>query len=254
MIEPANNGIDWKDWSEDAFLRARRQGKPVLLSLTATWCHWCHVMDQTTYADAQVIDLVSSRYIPVRVDVDRRPDLSRKYNQGGFPSLALLSDKGELLAGKVYVPPEEMARLLEQVSDSYSASPEVKPNVQVPPSPKRRTESQGQSPIQLVLDRLDELYDRDFGGFGNEPKQPPWEGLRFLLALHSRRGDAHLLKMVVRTLDGMKAGLYDQKDQGFFRYSVARDWKVPHYEKMLVTNANLVILYLEAYQSTGRAS
>ncbi len=254
MTEPADNGIDWQDWSEDTFLRARRQGKPVLLSLTATWCHWCHVMDQTTYADAQVINLVSSRYIPVRVDVDRRPDLSRKYNQGGFPSVALLSDKGELLAGKVYTPPEEMARLLEQVSDRYPASPDVKPNVEPTPSAIRRAESQGQSPVRLVLARLEELYDRDFGGFGIEPKQPPWEGLRFLLALHSRSGDTDLLKMVVRTLEGMKIGLYDQKDQGFFRYSVARDWKVPHYEKMLVTNANLVILYLEAYQSTGKSS
>ena len=254
MSQSADYGIDWNDWSEEAFLRARSQGKPVLLSLTATWCHWCHVMDQTTYADAQVIDLVSSCYIPVRVDVDQRPDLSRKYNQGGFPSNVLLSDKGELLAGRVYAPPEEMAHLLKRVSDGYSASPDAKPNFEATPSPMRRTGSQGQSPAQLVLARLLELYDQEFGGFGCEPKQPPWEGLRFLLALHSRLGDASLLKTVVRTLEEMAVGLYDQKDQGFFRYSVARDWKVPHYEKMLTTNANLVTLYLEAYQATGKAN
>ena len=252
MSQPAVRGIDWKDWSEEIFTRSRSQGKPILLTLTATWCHWCHVMDQTTYADGQVINLVNSRYIPVRVDVDRRPDLSRKYNQGSLPSMALLNDRGELLAGQVYTPAEEMARFLEQTSERYSASPDAKTNDQGPPSPIRQSPSQAQSPVRLVLARLEELYDRDFGGFGDEPKQPPWEGLRFLLALYSRSGDANLLKMVVRTLDGMSAGLYDQKNQGFFRYSVARDWKVPHYEKMLTTNANLVMLYLEAYQATGK--
>jgi len=111
-----------------------------------------------------------------------------------------------------------------------------------------------------VLERLRELYDPEFGGFGREPKQPPWEALRFLLALdgrlrgrsQGRSGDKGLLEMVVNTLEGMRAGLYDQNDQGFFRYSVARDWRVPHYEKMIVTNANLAWLYLEAYQVTGR--
>ena len=94
MDGSASNSIDWNQWSEEVFLRARQQSKPVLLTLTATWCHWCQVMDQTTYSDERVIRLISSRYVPVRVDVDRRPDLSRKYNQGGFPSVALLNDSG----------------------------------------------------------------------------------------------------------------------------------------------------------------
>ena len=247
----ADNSINWHQWSEEVFLFARQQGKPILLTLTATWCHWCHVMDQTTYSDEKVIRLISSRYVPVRVDVDRRPDLSRKYNQGGFPSVALLNGSGEILAGRVYTPPEQMALLLEQVSDSYPELPDAKLDVPADPTSKGSTE--GQSPVQVVLSRLKDLYDQDFGGFGDEPKQPPWEGLRFLLALHSRLGEASLLKMVVRTLDGMASGLYDQKDQGFFRYSVARDWKVPHYEKMLTTNASLATLYLEAYQVTHKA-
>ena len=108
----ADSTINWNQWSEEVFLSARQQGKPVLLTLTATWRHWWHVMDQTTYADEEVINLISSRFIPVRVDVDRRPDLSRKYNQGGFPSVALLNDRGEILAGRVYTPPEQMALLL----------------------------------------------------------------------------------------------------------------------------------------------
>ena len=237
MGESTEHSINWNQWGDEVFLLARQQGKPVLLTLTATWCHWCHVMDQTTYSDEKVIRLISSRYVPVRVDVDRRPDLSRKYNQGGFPSVALLNPNGEILAGRVYTPPEEMALLLEQVSDSYPELPEAK--LDVPADPTSTGSTEGQSPVQLVLSRLKDLYDQDFGGFGYEPKQPPWEGLRFLLALYSRLGEASLLKMVVRTLDEMAAGLYDQKDQGFFRYSVARDWKVPHYEKMLTNNASL---------------
>ena len=102
------------------------------------------------------------------------------------------------------------------------------------------------------MDHLQGLYDADFGGFGLEPKQPPWEGIRLLMAQYSRTRHKHVLKMITDTLDSMRLGLYDQKDQGFFRYSVARDWRVPHYEKMLVTNANMAVLYLEGYQLTGR--
>ena len=150
-----------------------------------------------------------------------------------------------------------MVRRLGQVIASY---PEPPPEATHPRLKEmasgfpRRDKSKGQddSPTARVLDRLKELYDLEFGGFGREPKQPPWEALRLLIALYSRSDEKPLLEMVVRSLEGMKTGLYDYNDQGFFRYSVARDWRVPHYEKMLVTNANLAILYLEAYQLTGR--
>ena len=250
-----SSSIAWREWNQDAFLAARREEKPVLLTLTASWCHWCHVMDQTSYSDPRVIDLVNSQFIPVKVDVDQRPDVSRRYNQGGFPSLAILDDQGNLLVGQVYTPPEQMVRLLEQVvAGDPTAGVVVKsPNREVTSNATKPLveESEG-SPAGLVLQRLHELYDPDFGGFGREPKQPPWEGLRYLMALYSRSGDKHLLKMITTTLEGMRVSLYDQKDRGFFRYSVARDWRVPHYEKMAVTNACLANLYLEAFQLTGR--
>ena len=212
-------------------------------------------MDETSYSDAQVISLVNSRFIPVSVDVDRRPDISRRYNQGGFPSVAILDDQANLIAGRTYTPPDQMVRFLEDVvADAPEASPKLG-NTGFNDSPnslQRRVGEINASPTSGVLQRLQVLYDSDFGGFGREPKQPPWEGLRFLMALYSRSGEKSLLKMITATLDGMRAGLYDQKDQGFFRYSVARDWRVPHYEKMIVTNANLAMLYLEAYQLTAR--
>lgn len=248
--------IHWREWGDDAFAASRQERKPLLLTLTATWCHWCHVLDQTSYADPRIISLINSNFIPVRVDIDRRPDISRRYNQGGFPSVAILDDEGDLLAGRVYVPPEEMLGLLEQVVATYPASaqpaaPEGQQNKReaLPQQPVAET---GASADDRVLRRLEEIYDPEFGGFGMEPKQPPWEGLRFLLALYSRSGATSYLKLAVDSLDGMMAGLYDRKDQGFFRYSVSRDWKVPHYEKMVVTNANLADLFLDAYQITHK--
>lgn len=110
------NSIAWRDWNETAFEAAKAEGKPVLLTLGATWCHWCHVMDETAYADERVIGLVNDRFIPVRVDVDQRPDISLRYNQGGYPSIALLTGNGEFVAGRPYTPPDEMLALLERVS------------------------------------------------------------------------------------------------------------------------------------------
>ena len=103
--EPAISPVAWRDWSDQTLLASRAEGKPVLLALTATWCHWCHVMDQTSYSDPTVIGLINKKFIPVRVDVDQRPELSARYNQGGFPSLAILDSGGAVIEGRVYVPP-----------------------------------------------------------------------------------------------------------------------------------------------------
>ena len=243
------DGIAWRDWSEDTFAASRSEGKPVLLTLGATWCHWCHVMDETSYSDPRVIELVNSGFIPVRVDVDQRPDISLRYNQGTYPSVAFLAPDGELLAGLPYTPADEMAAALEQISSGEFVEQASRP----PATAGSPTDDGNAASVDAVQDRLRELYDDEFGGFGVEPKQPPWEALHFLLARYQLTGDRRLLAMVEATLQGMWHGIYDRKDQGFFRYSVSRDWKVPHYEKMLVTNASLAIAYLEAFQVTHRA-
>ena len=250
MTQPdASNSIPWREWSEDAFDAARTQGKPVLLTLGATWCHWCHVMDQNAYSDERVIRLVNAGFIPVRVDVDQRPDISLRYNQGTYPSVAFLTGDGEFLAGRPYTPADEMTALLEQIS-SGEFVPETASAAQ---TETRSSNADSTSSSDAVLARLLDLYDDRFGGFGIEPKQPPWEALSFLAARYGATGDRQTLGMIETTLQGMWHGIYDQKDQGFFRYSVSRDWKVPHYEKMLVSNANLLLAYLGAYQITRRS-
>ena len=265
MSQPDDaNAISWRDWNEQAFDAAKAQDKPVLLTLGATWCHWCHVMDQTSYSDERVIELVNSRFIPVRVDVDQRPDISLRYNQGGFPSVAFLTGNGEFLTGRPYTPPDEMVALLERVSSGEVTPAEkdaptaLASSRQAPALPWREREISGSrngadSSVEAVTARLKELYDEQFGGFGVEPKQPPWEALRFLTARYGLTGDRAFLGMAEATLQGMWHGIYDRKDQGFFRYSVSRDWKVPHYEKMLVSNASLLVSCLEAFQLTRKA-
>ena len=247
--------IHWLDWGDEAFQRSLSEEKPVLLALTATWCHWCHVMDQTSYSHSKVISLINSRFVPVRVDVDQRPDLSHRYNQGGFPSVAVLDHQGELITGRIYTPPEEMVQFLEQVSSRYPETGEADghPGDEATPVPAAAP-SAGEpgSEVTSVLQRMEEMYDATYGGFGYEPKQPPWDGVGLLLARYGHTRDRNLLRMATTTLDGIQVGLYDRNDEGFFRYSVSRDWKVPHYEKMLCTNASLAVTYLDAYQLTGR--
>ncbi|MBU1914899.1 MAG: DUF255 domain-containing protein, partial [Candidatus Thermoplasmatota archaeon] len=114
----------WREWSKEAFDEASRTDKLIMLDLSAVWCHWCHVMDETTYSDTRVIKTVNERFVPVRVDIDRRPDISERYNRGGFPTTTFLSNKGEFVWGATYVPPQDMIKVLQAILDA-KASGEV---------------------------------------------------------------------------------------------------------------------------------
>lgn len=254
--------INWLPWGEEAFSRAAREEKPVLLSISAVWCHWCHVMDETTYSDPEVIDLINSNYIPVRVDNDRNPDINRRYNQGGWPTTAFLSSRGALLAGATYIPPETMRRVLARIYELYrrnraeleEAGEEMaaEKDVVVPLFVSRGAGHPDATLVGEVGASLLADWDRAYGGFGTEPKFPFPEALSLALHLHRRGGEEDYLALAAHSLRAMQEGnLWDRVEGGFFRYSTTRDWSVPHYEKMLGDNASLVALLLRAYGATG---
>ena len=239
--------IKWRTWSDKAFDEARLLNRPILLSISAVWCHWCHVMDETTYSHAGVIDLINREYLPIRVDNDVRPDINQRYNMGGWPTTAFLTSSGDILTGGTYMPPDQMADALARVSGYYRThQPEIASRVLE--ARKRVGAGITLSAAELdgglvdsVLEAVKNTYDPEFGGFGSAPKFPQTDALLLLLEQAQIRSDSVLRDMAVHTLDRMAAGgTYDHVEGGFFRYSTTQDWSVPHFEKMLEDHAGLV--------------
>jgi len=245
--------IRWLPWGEEAFSRAAREEKPVLLSISAVWCHWCHVMDETTYSDPVVIELINRHYIPVRVDNDRDPDINRRYNQGGWPTTAFLSSRGVLLAGATYIPPETMRKALERIHVLYR---ENRAQLEaMPPQAGAARSAAGdidRSLVELVGESILAAWDREHGGLGGEPKFPHLAVISFALHAHQRGRGEEFLAFATQSLRAMiQGGLRDHVEGGFFRYATSMDWSVPHYEKVLEDNAAFVPLLLRAYGATG---
>jgi uncharacterized protein YyaL (SSP411 family) len=260
-MEASRNGrkeIRWREWSTDAFDEAAKSEKLVLLDLFAPWCHWCHVMDRTTYSDSDVIRMINEKFVPVRVDIDGRPDISERYNRGGFPTTAFLSDRGESIWGATYVPPDDMKRIMKSVLAS-KASGEVdkvleRERMQFLDVSKalERKESADSTFVDSIFEDIFSTYDVQWGGFGGSQKFPHPDVIDLLLHKYLENQDAELSDAVVSTLDHMTDGLYDKVEGGVFRYSVTRDWKEPHYEKMLETNLGFLHNLVRAHQVLGQ--
>ncbi len=239
--------IRWREWGEDAFVRAKIEDKPVLLSISAVWCHWCHVMDETSYSDESIISSINENFVPVRVDNDRRPDVNARYNQGGWPTTAFLTPDGALLAGATYLPPEQMGAALEQISDFYKKNRE---QIEVRAAQIRERVGEyrladasalNDGIIARVLREAQDNYDPEYGGFGTTPKFPMVDVLELLLQEYRVTGEQRLYDMLARTFFGMSdGGMYDHVEGGFFRYSTTRDWSIPHFEKMTEDHAGLL--------------
>ena len=246
--------IDWQPWGEEAFKRAAAENKPVLLSISAVWCHWCHVMDETSYSDAAVIDLVNEMYIPIRIDSDRNPDINRRYNQGGWPTTAFLSSQGQLLAGTTYIPPEAMRKALERISDLYGEhSVEIEESADAALLPEVAEVELGLDQVREAGSLLLRSWDRTYGGLGTAPKFPHVDSISLALELFSDEEEREYLNFARSTLEAMIRGnLLDKVEGGFFRYSTTRDWSIPHYEKMLADNAALVPVLIKAYALTSK--
>jgi uncharacterized protein len=239
--------IAWMSWGPDAFARAREEDKPILLSISAVWCHWCHVMDETSYSDAGVIDTINRRYVPVRVDNDRRPDVNARYNMGGWPTTAFLAPDGTTLTGATYLPPQQMHRALDEVARFYAERKReigeraVEIAALQTHAPIPGDDRLDGTPITGLVEQLERSYDDEFGGFGDAPKFPQPDLHEFLFSEWRFSGRQPLYEMVARTMLSMaRGGMYDHVEGGFFRYSTTRDWSVPHFEKMAEDNAGLL--------------
>ena len=247
MARDRSSEICWEEWSDEAFERARNQDKLVLLSIGACWCHWCHVLDRSSYSDPQVVELINDRYVPIRVEADRRPDIQDRYLMGGWPTTAVLTPDARILTGSTYMPPERMLSLLRQIDQLYQED-----KASVTRRVSRMTEeaeeeidrhwgaASEKSPDREVIGALVTAMRREFdsinGGFGTEPKFPFPDAVRLAFLQSRRTGDGSMLEMALKTLDGM-TGLIDPVWGGMYRYAVDPQWKHPHYEKMLYVQA-----------------
>ena len=228
----------------------------MLLAISAVWCHWCHVMDETSYSDADVIRGINERYIPIRVDNDERPDVNRRYNMGGWPTTAFLTPDGEILNGATYIPPDAMRHYVAEVADVWrDKRDELEPRLRE--MKEHAAHEAAQRPGDLdrpIVDAISALirgqYDPEFGGFGREPKFSQPKLLRFLLDEYRRSANDAVATMLHKTLAAMASGgMYDPLEGGLFRYSTTRAWGVPHFEKMLEDNAELLWIYAEAHRT-----
>ena len=274
LLQHADNPVEWYPWGEEALERARREDKPILLSIGYAACHWCHVMAHESFEDEETAAVMNERFVNVKVDREERPDLDSLYmdavvamtGHGGWPMTVFLLPSGEPFLGGTYFPPEPRHGLpsfrdvLVAVSDAYRERREdvarqagtmveaLQRSAAVRPSADPLTES-----LLGEAERgLRRQFDSEWGGFGGAPKFPPASALEFLLRRHHRTGDEETLAMVTRTLDGMAAGgMYDLLGGGFHRYSVDERWLVPHFEKMLYDNALLASAYLHGWLVTA---
>ena len=252
--------VEWMSWGEEAFARAAREDRPILLSISAVWCHWCHVMDDTTYTDEAVIDTINKHYVPIRVDNDERPDVNARYNMGGWPTTAFLAPDGTTLTGATYLPPQQMRRALDEIARFYSeqkseiAQRAAELHARALEEPSIEDQNLNDAPIGELVDQLERAFDEEYGGFGDAPKFPQPEVHEFLLAEWRVGGNPRLHQMVAKTILSMaRGGTYDHVEGGFFRYSTTRDWSVPHFEKMAEDHAGLlrVLASLVTFAPTG---
>ncbi len=276
LLQHAHNPVDWYPWGEEAFERARREGKPVLLSVGYSTCHWCHVMEEESFEDVEIATYLNQNYIAVKVDRERRPDVDGVYmmavrtmvRRGGWPMTVWLTPDREPFYGGTYFPARDGDRgtrtgflsLLKLLKKKYDEKPEeivaTASDVRDRVAASMQTQAGDTLPDAAVLQRAFEMearaFDERFGGFGGAPKFPRSVRLGFLLRQYRRAADPRALHMVRKTLDAMAAGgIYDQIGGGFHRYSTDARWLVPHFEKMLYDNGQLVVAYVDAYQATG---
>ncbi|MBI4145782.1 thioredoxin domain-containing protein [Candidatus Woesearchaeota archaeon] len=230
--------MEWLDWGKAAFDEAKKKKKPILLNISAVWCHWCHTMQRLTYSDSGVQLFIEKNFVPVRVDTDKRPDVNERYNVGGWPSTVVLAHDGEPVSAATYVPVEHMVGFLEDGLNRFKKYVPVKRK----PVERKQVKTSSEDIYSLIRS----FYDPVNGGFGLEPKFPHPDILEFLVY---RSRDADARKMLDASLSAMLGGeFFDHAGGGFFRYAALQNWSIPHFEKVLEDNARLLSIYIQGYR------
>jgi len=274
LLQHAGNPVEWFEWGDDAFARARSEDKPIFLSIGYSTCHWCHVMAHESFESADVAAVLNEHFVSIKVDREERPDVDRVYmtfvqattGSGGWPMSVWLTPDLKPFYGGTYFPPTsrwgrpgfvdilgEIARVwraerakVEQSAESLTA--QLRAMEQTAPA----WTPPGAEALQRTLQQFREGFDERYGGFGDAPKFPRPSELLFLMREHARTGNGDARDMALRTLRVMAfGGMRDHIGGGFHRYSVDATWRVPHFEKMLYDQAQLALAYAEAAQLSG---
>lgn len=274
LLQHADNPVDWSPWSAEAFAEAQRRGVPVLLSVGYSSCHWCHVLASESFEDEATAALMNENFVNIKVDREERPDVDAVYmeavqaatGQGGWPMTVFLTPDAEPFYFGTYFPPEprhgmpSFTQVLHGVRDAWTerhgevteVAGKITADLAAREMPYGNTELPGENELAQALLGLTREYDATYGGFGGAPKFPPSMVIEFLLRHHARTGAEGALQMAVDTCERMaRGGIYDQLGGGFARYSVDREFTVPHFEKMLYDNALLCRAYAHLWRSTG---
>src|SRR5438128_7033669 len=278
LLQHAHNPVDWRPWGDEAFAEARQRDVPVFLSVGYSTCHWCHVMEEESFEDPDIAELLNRLFVPVKVDREERPDVDSVYMQavqlltqhGGWPISVFLTPERKPFFGGTYFPARDGDRgarigfrsLLQELHRVYAqereraagAAEQIARAVKESLSADRPTGAPGVHVLHGAMSYFAEVFDPREGGARRAPKFPSSFHVRFLLRYAKRFGDEQALQMARLTLTKMAlGGIYDQVGGGFHRYSTDAQWLVPHFEKMLYDNALLVPAYVEAWQLTGEA-
>ncbi|MFN2502457.1 MAG: thioredoxin domain-containing protein [Pyrinomonadaceae bacterium] len=274
LLQHAHNPVDWYPWGAEAFEQAKAEDKPVLVSIGYSACHWCHVMEHESFEDEVTAAIMNENFVNIKVDMEERPDVDQIYmnfvqlttGRGGWPMNVFLTSDKRPFYGGTYFPPSprygmlSWPQILMSISEAYRERRDELENSANDIVGELRRLSISDAPSgSLTTELLDSAFanfsrtfDQANGGFGGAPKFPPAMSLEFLLRYHQRTGDERALAIVRHTCDKIaRGGIYDQLGGGFHRYSVDAVWLVPHFEKMLYDNAQLIRLYLHVFQVTG---
>jgi len=273
LLQHAHNPVDWYSWGDEAFEKARKENKPVLLSIGYSACHWCHVMERESFENEKIATLMNELFVNIKVDREERPDLDEIYmnavqmltGRGGWPMTIFLTPEAKPFYGGTYFPPEDrqgmpgFPKILQGVAQAYRERPaDVEKSVaQILDTLHHMAESQpsekdfAPGTIAESCEKIARAYDSENGGLGQAPKFPNAGVYELFLRYYSESGEERYLTMVAHTLTKMaQGGIYDHLGGGFHRYSVDAKWLVPHFEKMLYDNAQLLRIYSQAYVIT----